>query len=109
MAKIKKMNKKNIIIIIFFIAILGFVGFYIFKGDSEDDPLVADVRVTKTDDAQIIYSLLQKMSKVKLDDSIFSNQVFQGLKDNSIEVLSQETGRPNPFAPINSVSVTITP
>lgn len=103
------MNKKNIIIIIFFIAILGFVGFYIFKGDSEDGSLVADVKITKTDDAQIIYSLLQKMSKVKLDDSIFSNQVFQGLKDNSIEVLPQETGRPNPFAPINSASVTITP
>ncbi len=103
------MNKKNIIIIIAFITILGFVGFYLFKNNTEDGSLVADMKATKIDDAQLIYSLLQKMSKVKLDDSIFSNQIFQGLKDNSIEVLPQETGRSNPFAPINSVSVVITP
>lgn len=103
------MNKKNIIIIIVFIAIIGFVGFYLFKTPTDDSALSADVKSAKTDDAQLIYNLLQKMSKVKLDDSIFSNQIFQGLKDNSIEVLPQETGRSNPFAPINSVSVTVTP
>jgi hypothetical protein len=103
------MNKKNIIIIIIFIAIIGFIGFYLFKSPVDNGILTADVKTGRTDDAQLIYNLLQKMSKVKLDDSIFSNQIFQGLKDNSIEVLPQETGRSNPFAPINSISVTVTP
>jgi len=103
------MNKKNIIMLIVFIAILGFIGFYLFKNPTDDSLLSADIKSANTDDAQLIYNLLQKMSKVKLDDSIFSNQIFQELKDNSIEVLPQDTGRSNPFAPINSIPVVVTP
>ncbi|MFA5934464.1 MAG: hypothetical protein WC827_01075 [Candidatus Paceibacterota bacterium] len=96
------MNKKNIIILIVVAIIFAFVGFYLFKNKSTDETLVSDSKVTNSGDAQAIYNLLQKMAKVKLDDSIFSNQIFQSLKDNSIEVAPQETGRDNPFAPIGT-------
>ena len=78
-----------------------------FKNSSTDATLVADSNTASSNDAQTIYNLLQKMAKVKLDDSIFSNQIFQNLKDNSVDVAPQETGRDNPFAPINNNAVII--
>ena len=101
------MNKKNIIMLIVIAVIFAFVGFYLFNKSSTDtSTLTADSKATPAVGAQDIYNSLQKMAKVKLDDSIFSNQVFQSLKDNSIDVPPQETRGSNPFAPINSVTVT---
>jgi hypothetical protein len=101
------MSKKNILILGVVIVIFAFAGFYLFNNTNTDQSLVADLKTPNSDEAQTIYNLLQKMSQVKLDDSIFSNQAFQSLKDNSIEILPQETGRENPFAPINPATVRI--
>ena len=98
------MSKKNILILSVVIIVFAFAGFYLFKSNTTDQSLVANSKVSNSDEAQKIYNLLQKMSQVKLDDSIFSNQVFKNLKDNSIEILPQETYRENPFAPINSAT-----
>ena len=93
--------KNNIIILILVIGI-GLVAFwYLTKTDTSTAYLVADVNTT---DATYIYNILQQMAKVNLDDSIFSNQIFQGLKDNTVSFSPQASGRNNPFAPIGSDS-----
>jgi hypothetical protein len=97
------MNKKNILILIVTLMVFSFAGFYLFKNNNTDKMLVADSGPANSDEAQVIYNLLQKMAKVKLDDSIFSNNNFKGLKDNSVEIIPQETGRSNPFAPVNFI------
>jgi hypothetical protein len=84
---------------------IGLVAFwYLTKTDTSTAYLVADVKTTDTTDATYIYNILQQMAKVNLDDSIFSNQIFQGLKDNTVSFSPQASGRNNPFAPIGSDS-----
>lgn len=53
--------------------------------------------------AQDFLTLLLSVKNIKLDDSIFSNEAFVGLRDSSI-VLTPDgnEGRPNPFAPLGS-------
>ena len=54
--------------------------------------------------AQYIYTMLQQMAQVTLDDSIFSKPNFQSLKDNTVSLTPQATGRNNPFAPVGTDS-----
>ncbi len=100
------MNKKNIIILIVVVVIFAFAGFYLSnQNNSSGSALVVGSKTQQSNGAEQIFVSLQKMAKVKLDDSIFSNQVFINLKDNSIEVLPQETRGSNPFTPISSAVV----
>ena len=97
------MNMKNIIIIIVLLGV-AFFAFNYLSGSSaaSTGSLSADTSSSNSNDAQYIYTLLQKMQQVKLDDSIFSNSVFQGLKDNTVIFAPQAAGRNNPFSPIGS-------
>lgn len=47
-----------------------------------------------------ILNLLADLKKVKLDESIFADPIFQLLKDTSVELDLEPKGRPNPFAPL---------
>ena len=100
------MNKKNILIIIIAIIIFAVAFMYLSRNNSTSDTSSLSVNNTEapTGDSQYIYNLLQQMSVVKLDDSIFSSSVFQSLKDNTVVLTPQDTGRNNPFSPIGSDS-----
>jgi phosphomevalonate kinase len=94
--------KKNLITIVLII-IIGVVAFmYLNRSSSSDALLSTDVATTDSADAKYIYNILQQMKKVELNDSIFSNSVFQGLKENVINFSPQESGRVNPFSPISN-------
>jgi len=93
-------NKNNIIIMIVVIIIIVFAVVYLRKGTVDDSSLSTDTQTSNSADAQLVYTLLKKMSFVKLDDSIFSNQLFINLKDNTVILDRQDVGRQNPFAPI---------
>jgi len=99
------MNKKNITIIII-VSLLIMVAFW-YMGNSGTSS-TADTSLTTTQtssesaDAQYIYSLLQQMNQVKLQDTIFSAPAFLGLKDNTVSFSSLPAGRNNPFAPLGS-------
>ncbi len=96
--------KKNIVIFIVILLTVLVVFWYLGSDSStsSDSSLSAGETSAQSADAQYIYSLLQKMAQVKLDDSMFSNQVFQSLKDNTVSFPPQAAGRDNPFAPIGS-------
>jgi hypothetical protein len=104
------MNTKNIIVVIVLL-IVGFIAFQYLTGSNTNSTssLSVDGNTTNSTDAQQIYSLLQEMAQVKLDDSIFSKPVFQNLKDNSVTFAPEAAGRNNPFSPIGSDLLSSTP
>ena len=94
---------KNTIITLILIIFIGLVGFwYLTKTDSSTAYLNVDKKTTDSIDAKYIYSILQQMSQVNLDDSIFTDSTFQSLKDNTATLAAQSSGRNNPFAPVGS-------
>lgn len=94
--------KKNILVIILIIAI-GVIAFvYLNKSDSSTSLLTTDSATSDSADAKYIYNILQQMKSVQLNDSIFSDPTFQGLKDNVVNFSPQESGRVNPFSPISN-------
>lgn len=52
-----------------------------------------------------LLALLLEIKSIKLDATIFDRKSFNNLKDFSIEIKSQPTGRVNPFAVIGSEPV----
>jgi len=47
-----------------------------------------------------VLSLAGKIGTISLDQSLFSNPLFAGLKDDSAPLSPEAQGRDNPFAPI---------
>ncbi len=94
---------KNSILTLALIIIIAIGAYLYFSGGTITDntsSLLTQNQNLQSPDAQYIYTLSQKMDQVQLDDSIFSSQIFQGLKDNAVTFTPQPSGRDNPFAPI---------
>jgi|GEM_PF-3234171 len=115
-----KNNSQTIFIIIAVLVVLGIAGYMFFgKKDKEPEGLVSEVTgrlatplVTQQSDASFardeLLVLLQSVSKISLDTSLFDDTSFTGLKDIGIllpPVSSQ--GRVNPFAPYTGTTVRI--
>ena len=102
------MSKNKIIIIVVVIIVGVFAYFYLTRDQSgtANAPLVSEAKTTTFADAKDILTLLNRMSQIKLDDSIFQNVVFKSLKDTTVILVSQPTGRNNPFAPLGSDGTT---
>ena len=94
--------KNNIITVILIVLIAIVAYWYLTKTDDTTAYLTADVKTTDSVDAKYVYNILKEMSVVNLDDSIFANQTFQNLKDNTVSFSPQASGRDNPFAPVGS-------
>lgn len=94
------MNKNNILVIVL-VVVIGMVAFWYMTNNQNQSSstLTASTDSTQSSDAKYIYTILQEMAQVKLDDSIFSNPVFQNLKDNTVSFSPQPAGRNNPFSP----------
>ena len=97
---------KKSIITVLIIVLVGMIAFSYFNNtpDVSQSLLVTDVKSTDSDQAKYIYSMLQKLSQVTLNNSIFLEPAFQNLKDNNVDFPSQPAGRENPFAPVGSDS-----
>lgn len=71
--------------------------------DSSTTAAVQVVGMSKEDSelAKDFLSLLLSVKNIKIEDSIFSDAAFIGLRDSSISLNPDGTeGRPNPFAPV---------
>jgi hypothetical protein len=100
----KEMNQmtKQIIIAVVII-IVAFVGYNMFfvSDDPTDTALVQDGSSTSEFvDGQMILALLNKLGRVTLDDSIFSDKVFMSLESFKRPLEEQVIKRKNPFLPI---------
>ncbi len=98
------MNKKNLIIIGTIVVIVVIAMRYLSAPTDTSGTLATDVSTPDSTDAKYIYSILQKMAQVRLEDSIFSKNTFLNLKDNTVTFNPQESGRNNPFSPVGSDS-----
>ncbi len=115
-------NTRNIIIFMGIAAI--FVATYIFLtgGSEPEDNLVSSsssptssvipgeqntiVSSEQNQIAQNFLSLLLNIKSIKLDDSIFSDDAFNSLRDSSIVLVPDgNEGRPNPFAPFGTDNI----
>lgn len=107
-------NIKTIIIVIV-VVILAFVGYgFLISGKDQGSASgVTKQAVTTSSNAQANSTVLDGPGKefvtqllaiqnIKFNLQLFADPVFQGLQDWSREILPQETGRPNPFAPLES-------
>lgn len=94
--------KNNIITIVLVVVVALVAIWYLTKTDTSTSYLTTSTQTTNSTDAIYIYSLLQKMSQVSLEDTVFSNPVFKSLKDNTVTFPEQPAGRNNPFAPIGT-------
>lgn len=95
---------KNIITAVVIIIILFALYFFFFrKSDTTDGETALYVEDQMSITSQVdknLLSLLLEMKSIKLDEKLFDLPVFKSLNDYSIDIEDQETGRTNPFAPI---------
>jgi hypothetical protein len=85
------------------VIIIAFVGFRMFFSKSEPaDATLITEQASNPEfiDGQIILSLLDKLDKVVLDDTVFSNEIFVSLVSFDRELDGQIIERKNPFLPI---------
>lgn len=107
---------KKIIIAIVVLGILFILYSAFLKPDPTPDTLVAGRSKVAgqpvSQDAKVISSqisqALLKIEQIKLDRSIFDNQIFATLEDRSEEIVDEPVGRRNPFAPLGDTSANIT-
>lgn len=100
----KSISKSTIIIIVVCI-VLAIVYFYIQGGNStSSNSLLEGTNADGTAVGLAELSLLNQINSIRLDTSIFTNSVYQSLKDYSVAIPPQNVGRPNPFAPIPGVT-----
>lgn len=104
--------KKIIITIVVLVAL--FIVYAVFiKGNPEGQVLIDGTQGTEgsSQDAQILGSqisqALLRIEQIKLDRSIFENQIYRSLVDRSRPILDEPMGRPNPFAPLGSVVINL--
>ena len=105
--------------LISFSAILVALGFYIYfngfavqaavsstshiSSQNGDSPLtsISDSNDKISADTAFLLSLTS-LTKIKIDISLFNNELFEKLNDNTVHLEQPDPGRPNPFAPIDS-------
>jgi hypothetical protein len=95
-------NTKQIIIaiVIIIIAFFGFKMFFV-SDDTGDTTLTVETGATaEFIDGQQVLTLLNNLSKVTLDQSIFTNSSFTSLVSFERNLQDQVLERKNPFLPI---------
>jgi hypothetical protein len=95
-----KENKSLIIGVVGVIVLFGMY-FKFFRNTTPTTALVSDSSIADSGASELV-SLLLELRSLKLDPAIFSSQAFQALKDFSVELVPEPTGRRNPFAPIGA-------
>ena len=98
---------KNIIFIVSLVALL-FLGYIIFWKDDSievDEFTESQARV----DEQEFLSKLKELQDLELDSPIFEDEEFLSLVDHTVQVVDEDAGRPNPFAPVPGLNTELAP
>lgn len=93
---------------------MAVLAYFYFSGNpssSSSDTLEQSGGEQSSQEAEIagarVLALLNQISSLKIDVSIFSDPVYKSLVDYSIEIPEQKIGRVNPFAPLPGFIETI--
>lgn len=91
-----KSNIKNIIIIVSIVAGLFFLYTFFVKGNNDDDLLVSSSS-TQSPVIEELFSILNKLSQLRINESIFQDASYKSLEDYTVIVNPEPYGRINPF------------
>lgn len=88
------------------VLIAGSAWFMLSGGSGEQSALITEdfAAPSSQADRDLVATLLQLRS-VSLDGTIFSDPVFQSLRDFGSQIIPEPVGRQNPFAPLQGASV----
>ncbi|MFA6602092.1 MAG: hypothetical protein WCT02_04515 [Candidatus Paceibacterota bacterium] len=78
--------------------------FYFVGSKAPADTALDTVDTNEQEVGTRVFSLLGQINAIRIDTTFFAGPVYKTLKDNTVEVVKQPVGRPNPFAPIPGVS-----
>ena len=79
--------------------LLGYVYFAYFASSSSPTLTSSDQSVTLS---QNLLVTLQNLHTIRLDNSVFTDPMFQSLTDFGVTIPPENVGRANPFVPISS-------
>lgn len=102
---------KKIILTIVIVGVLFIVYAIFIKSGPEPEKFISNnaARSQGAADAQVlgnqIAQALLKIERIKLDKSIFDDEIYKSLTDRSQPILEEPIGRSNPFAPLGDISV----
>lgn len=96
------MNKNTILISVVSLATAGAAYFYFFTGTGNEPPLSA---IPEPSTTQTQFKILSGKLPPSFDLSIFSDRHFTELVDITQPVQKEPSGRLDPFAPLNGVSI----
>jgi len=104
---------KNLKKIFLIVGIFGFIAVGILfvadrKSFAQESLISVETpAVPSSETGEQILSLLQQLTMIKLDESIFTDPMFTGLKDYHVDLTEEPKQRSNPFAPIGKDAVII--
>ncbi len=101
----QKSPSKGTFIALIVIAMVTLGLYFYYKGTPSDSTSsLSVIGSPESADAQLaadrVLVLLNTISSLKIDDSLFKSAVYNSLRDYTITIPEQGVGRPNPFAPI---------
>lgn len=97
-------GKKNLIISLTIIVIIGVAGYFYASRDRSADILLVSTPTDATTGAidNDLLSALRELKRLKLDSSIFDNAAWLSLEDFGKSLTPEPVSRLNPFAPLGS-------
>ncbi len=104
---ILKENKGILIVVIIVIALLVWYSMS-NQSDSSSDRILSTTSSEHLVDDRELLQILTNMEKIRLDGRIFESDVYLSLQDFSRSIVPEPIGRPDPFAPLEAIEVTIT-
>lgn len=90
--------KKNLVVVGIIVVAAGVL--YYFYSSSSGGALLTSSDQTQSPVSQQILATLGNLRTIKLDNSIFSDPLFQSLSDFGVSIPPAAAGRRNPFAPV---------
>ena len=94
------MKQNTLYIIVASLIVAAGASWYFFTGTGNDEPLTA---TDTTNAAQAQFECLLAQHPISLDTMLFYKPNFQGLVSINTTISPEETGRPDPFAPIAGI------
>jgi hypothetical protein len=103
-------SKRNLVITLLILAAVGVAGYmYATRDRSLDSDLLIGIPTDTVTVEGNLLAALNELQVIRLDTSIFDDPVFESLVDIGTRLAEQPSGRPNPFAPIDSSAPSATP
>jgi hypothetical protein len=89
---------KNLLFLISLVALVWFAYIVFFKDEavSLDEDTVNQARLGE----QEFLAKLKDLQGLDLEEGIFDDEEFLSLVNHTVQVVDEEAGRPNPFAPV---------